>query len=777
MKSSRKISSRIYYLVFIGIALLVLGGGSGSAAAATYAKEPEVEVVGTGAGEQSGEVYKVASVLGQPAVVQADSSGYIQGSTRLFYPGHIANLNSRIITSYSLDIQDLTVDKDTDKNTQVAGVYFPLSIIAYDAYGQVAKSDSGTTLTLSPSVSTLKFDTNGDGTFGQTTVTLSKGQWPANSSLPAEHAFSDSFRGYDTVSASGLWFKAYDSREKEARLTSLTVQPAWVNQYTITATNPQHAGVKWSERIFAWDVYGNQATSWENLTDHFTPEVTVILDPAMEAVHADMSTTPFKLYENLTSTSGLTSRTYALTSEGKAFIYPYDEIGGNVKLKGTGNIYSYSQLAQSVSQSSSSAAASGTIVVVPSPWAVEANFVYNYASGGLTIYTWLEKGGNLVTSNLGGAEVSIYDEAGTLLKTLTGTLDSRSIYSFSWPEASFSEFTYPVKAAITHNNVVRTSRLQFDIDVAHQLQETLTEEIIAEAAKVEATLKAEDEDAATAVKTGYTDDIRSGASEILVAAAKTFPTSVSTTRDDLIGYVQARIFNTPTLMRQGEEYMVNFQTHSGASPVLDMYGPDGTLVIEKKAMTEIEDSGVYRASITLADTWSRGTYTIICSEDTYGTLDASSVVVALSDLEKVSQDVSSLLGTTSSAQSLKNLPEEIESSFDILRTDMEKMLLQTTTTAEKTVAAKVRTADFSEVNKASEKVFDGLAAVKKKFGEEGLVPQSLLDDIISLDDSRKTDINYLKQKFIQVEVIFRLHHQILDTLANSPVVETWYEFR
>jgi len=742
-----------------------------------YTKESEVEVLTPAGSSQSSNIYRVESALGQPTPVATLSSGCMEGSLRRVYPGYLSNLNSRIIKRYGLSVGDIDADIDTDEETQMAGVYFPLSIIAYDGYEQVAKSDSGTSLTLTTASTTLRFDGNGDGTFSDSTLALSKGQWPANESLAPQDEFADGFRAYDTIVGSNIWIKAQDGRSKEASIANLNIQPAWVNTYTVTASSPQNTDNRWSERIYAWDVYGNLANSWENLNGHFSPEITVSLDPLFKTARQDIVPSPFYLYTGITSQDGTEERTYSLSSEGKASIYMIDEVGGNLQLKLVGNVYDYSSLAQSVSASSSQTVTSGNISIFPSQWTIEAQFFYDYANSSFQTSGWLEKDGQLITDSLQGADLYIYDEEGEVLSNLEGSLDNQSVYQFLWSEANLTEPVYFVKIVITRNGRVHTSNFSFNTDFAPKLANLVREELSGEIPVVEAALKGIEDGTVEKIKSTYTSGIQADVAKILVSAERTLPAYLHTARDELIGNLQAHIFNTPTSMRQGEEYLISFQTYSGTSPTLDVYDPDGEVVVSKKAMEELESSGVYQVKFDLEESWQRGTYTLICSEATYGTLDAVSVLILMSDLDKVGQSASAVVGTTSSIQQYSGLNEEIEGVFDIIMVEMEEMIEKSVKTSKELALTAIETDGSEEIKEATGRLYDNLLKIRNKMKDGGLVVSSLIDNIADFDASRKFDLDYIKKKFIQVEVVFRLHRQIVANLVDRPVIQTWYEFR
>ena len=766
---------KIISLVII-LNMFMMNGKFFSAYSSTYIKEPEVEVFGTGGASQSGSVYKITSTIGQPAPLTPSDSEYLTGVFQRLYSGYICNLNTRVIGQYELNVQDIDVDIDTDSRTQVAGVYFPLSLIAYDGYGQVAKSDSGTSLTVTLSSATGEFDTDGDGTFGNTTVSLSKGQWPPNDNLSPTHTFNSNFQTYDTTAVSNFWIKGQDERGKSASLSSLTIQPAWINRYTLTTSSPQHEEIKWAERIFAWDVYGNQVHSWENLTGHITPQLTVSLAPEFAEFHQDMDPDPFKLYENIDSAVSSNEQIYSLSSEGKAFIYVKDDMAETIQLQGLGNAYEYSALKQSIPSYISKIVNSGTIIVLSAKMAVAAQFFYDRVTGKLKISGWLEREEGLITEGLEGGEIKIYNSQGQLLNTLSGSINGQSVYEFSWPDANLTETVYNVRLTIRHNQDSYASDIPFELDLSSEFAEII-QELSVRTPQIKAALQETEEEISQLIEEEYMEDIKENMAKVLVAAEKTLPAQIKSVKDVLMNDIKARIFNTPTIMKIGKKYLVNFQTYSGVSPVLDMYDPKGELLIEKRTMTEVDDSGVYQLSLTLENTWVLGTYTLVCSESAKGTMDAASIIVTSTDLETIDQNVGSLMGAFASGQDMSAIRQDIEKAFDIFRADLEKLLRNTAVNIDESLTLIIESEGNKAVDQSLADLYDGLVGIKNKFKEAGVVPLSLLDSIVSFDDSRKKDIAYIKQKFTQVQTISRLQQQMLDNLINEPIIETWYEFR
>ncbi|MFH1678322.1 MAG: hypothetical protein ABH914_01740 [Candidatus Omnitrophota bacterium] len=705
-----------------------------------------------GAG-QSSAIYNITSTISQPTPLCDLNTGYIAGVSFRLYPGYLSNLHTRIIVQYGLAVQDSAADLDSNENTQVAGVYFPLNLTAYDGFGYTARSDSGSELNLSRSPSILNFQS--------ALFTLTAGQASTNVYETAAGTYS-------------LTVTAADSRAKSGSLNlqNLEIKPAWINNYTLSASSPQKQGTVWSERVFSWDAYGNLVKAWDYLTTHFTAA-----DIGVQESTDYSPLCSLEFYPDLNLTNPASTMNYTLDKpEGRAFAYMIANDAGNAQVQLQGQAYNYALGADNPGSIVPFSAKSNPVVIMPINWLVDAQFVYDYDNGELKASGWLEKDGDLVVSGMEGATLYIYDTQGILLNTLPGALDGQSVYQFSWPAANLTGQTYFTRLSITYASVPRVSNFSFNIDPTYQFTQTINSELLVKTPEVETAFDQIDQ--------AFTDDlipdaqqISSDAAKILVASEKTIPSQIDTARDSLIGTARGRIFNTTLSMQQGKEYMVNFQTYSGISPVLDVYGPDGELLLESQLMSEIENSGVYKAQLTPATNWQDGNYTFVCSEPTHGTMDALSILMAAYGLEKIGSDVSSILGSTSDIQGFKDLTTEIEDSFNSVRAQIEELVNESISVVDEVFFSMTDTTDLDDKRTPAEKIFDSLLKVKKGLLVSGLIPPPVLENIITLDKSRVTDLDYLKRKFVQVQALIDLHYQILDNLANKPIIVIWYEFR
>jgi hypothetical protein len=158
-------------------------------------------------------------------------------------------------------------------------------------------------------------------------------------------------------------------------------------------------------------------------------------------------------------------------------------------------------------------------------------------------------------------------------------------------------------------------------------------------------------------------------------------------------------------------------------------------------------------------------------------MDASSVLVSLSGIEDITQDMGAILGTTADISDLKNLTLDIEDAFYQLQLQIEDLLSESVTIVRDALVLKLETDGVMEIEQASEKVYEDLLEIRRRLEEAGIVARPIIESIAIFEEAYKSDLDYLVEKFIQVEAVLRLHIQILDTYANKPVIETWYEFR
>ncbi len=724
--------------------------------AQTYTKESTVEVLAGAGTSQSSANYGVINTLAQSTPVTDLAGGYTSGASYRVYPGYISVLNSRIIASHELETQDTVADTDSDGATQVAGVYFPIAINAYDGYGYIARSDSGSDYVLTNSESTFALSTHA--------VTLDEGIATTNGYETTAGTFSIDLTAVDSGSSSVVTSAA-----------DIEVKPAWISNYTITATSPQKQGTKWAERIFSWDAYSNLVTDKSYLATHFDTASVTLTD-----ADSSSSSCTVELYPTLSSTSSSDTQGYTIDeTEGRAYAYLIADESGTAQVNLDGAAYSYSLGSATPGSETTFTADSSQIIIQPIIWLVDAQFVYDYDSGELKASGWLEKDGNLVTSGLTAAALSIYNTSGTLLNTLAGTADSQSVYQFSWTGASLSDPTYFATLAISHSGVSRVTNFSFSIDASYEFIQATQTQVATTLPQISTTLAGVADQISNEVAT-YTDDIDTDVAKVLVASERTLPSQITTVQEQLMDVIVGRIFNTPTLMQYDKSYLVNFQTNSGVSPVLNVYDPDGTLVLQDQAMVEISNSGVYQANITLEASWGTGAFTIVCSESTYDIMDALSVTVAATSIDEVSRDLSAILGSASSSQDMRGFTSQLEEAFDSLKLEIDGMLKDALAAAKQyeSPVSIFETLNLEQkMSTTAERIFDRLSEIRKELAAAGMIPETVIDQIVPAEELEDFDLGDLREKFTRVEVLLRLHKQILDDLVNKPVVEIWYEFR
>ena len=742
---------------------MLLSGLASFAFAQTYYKENAVEVLVSG-GRQEGGIYHVIGTIAQPASTANSSTGL----TNSIYPGYISNLNSRIITEYEFEIEDTAEDSDSDANTQVAGVYFPLSVSAKDAFGYAAKSDSGTKLYLVTNKDELKVDADNDSVFDNTYLTLAGGVYPAS---------SGGFQGYSTKSDSSLWLKLIDTRDLTSNILLVNIKPAWINTYSMTNTSPQRQGEFWQETISSLDAYKNTVTDVSHLTTHASRTLTLGLPDAYRGRSSD---DPLKFYLTTTASGG-NPLEFSLTSDSTT-VYLKDTTAETIELGVTGMVYSYGIGDYASLSATETSFTSGPIIILGWGYRVMANFNYDQDNDVLYISTWLEKESSIISPASGeSATLTIYDSNGSSLKGLSDDTASSGIYHLQW-STSLTETNYLAKVELTHESETYRRDFSFIVEPDIILAETMTQTLEVKLDEEESAIKGEPEIAEEKIIEAL-EAIDAGLDRVLVATERdgTIYSRLETlTTDELKPLVQARIVNTSAHVLRGEDLVVTFQTYPSLSsaPVLDVYDPDGEqLTIVNPSMEELSEEGFYQTTFTFDETAGKGSYTLVCSESTYGTMDAFSVEVGLTSMEKLSRDVSSILGRLVGLPELKNINSGLQSTFDNLALQMDELVTQLIFVSKGKISSILRTEVFRQRRQNMRVVFDGLGEIKDGLFTTGLFPQKMIDDIFALSEEKALDITYLQNQMNTAEVLLRMLQGILDNLINVPVQEYWFEFR
>jgi CII-binding regulator of phage lambda lysogenization HflD len=723
-----------------------------------YQKEEAVQIMTSSAGKQRGGLYEIIGAFSPTSSLTAT------GASNAIYPGYIPNLHSRIIVRYDLELQDTDADTDTDKETQVAGVYFPITLTAYDGFGYTARSDSGTKLYLVTNTDKLKLDTDGNSIFDDIYLTLTEGICPSP---------SGSFKAYSRNADSSLWFKLTDARNLASNISIVTIKPAWISSYSITGTSPQKQGEFWQENISAYDAYGNEVTDVSHLTAHASAVFTLGIPNSYTGRPAD---DPLKFYLQTTD-SGDNPLQLTFSSNNNA-IYLKDSQAETIEVDLTGLVHNYTTGDYTGVSTIQKSFRSEPIQILGRGYELKANFNYNHDQDILYVSAWLESEGSIVQpSGSDSGSVTIYDSSGTSLNQLSDdTAEATGIYHFQW-STQLSQTNYLAKVGLNYNNQLYQKDFSFTVEPDITLVERIEQSVKVKLAEDEVIIQSQVPEAGQEVAESV-EAIDEDFDRVLVAAEKTIPSHIETViGQELTPLAKVGIFNTQTYILQGEDLMVNFQTYPSVSPLIDVYGPNGASYISGQAMEALPEEGIYQAKITFSATANRGSYTVVCSESTYGTMDAISVEVGLTSIEKISRDVSSVLGTLGSVQNLKTANIELQTRFENMTRQLEELITHLIFVGVEKLSVTLRSELFNQRQEAMQIVFNGLEEIKEGIEETGLFPQEMVDDVFALHEERALDVSYLQNRMNAAGALLRMLQKAIDNLINAPVQEYWFEFR
>jgi len=535
--------------------------------------------------------------------------------------------------------------------------------------------------------------------------------------------------------------------------TSVEVEPY---AYDVTASSFQTVGVGWSETVTLEDIHNNA------ITDTPPSSVTVTSD----------GNAYFYPDADYTDTEGASSLAYTLTS-GTCTIYIKDSVAENIEIK-VDDVYD--------SLTHDGGGVSSLIAVSISMWQARMNAVYHEASGTasdkLVVRAWLEKNRDVVDyGDFGAATLAIYD-GDDVEETLTPDTDkdpdSAGIYWFTWEDTDLEAGrSYFAQLNITHEGSCHISNEGFYLSMSEALSSLLqttalniqTLKSVAEAIGSEVTSGVSVELAATKADTAAA----------LAATTTTLPASINTVQQELEPHINARILNTETQVVSGGTMVIRYRIPAGSAvtPVVDVYDPDQVQVVSDAPMTVIGSSDVYEYSLTLDASWGYGFFTILCSETTYNTLDGVTVNVITTDLESIASDISAVLGSTSGLSDLGNVTDILDVQFN----EVSNKLSSINDRIVDTIGSSVKGVLQEISDQQADGIYQAMDTVSGTMREMGAATAVGLEDLYGVSRESSNSINYVRNKFIELENLLKINKRMIDDVTYEPIVQTWYEFR
>ena len=246
--------------------------------------------------------------------------------------------------------------------------------------------------------------------------------------------------------------------------------------------------------------------------------------------------------------------------------------------------------------------------------------------------------------------------------------------------------------------------------------------------------------------------------------------------------VGAKILTRPTTVKRGESISIQFQSDSGLSPTLTLYDPENVQVATDLPMTEIGDTGIYKADVPLDSEWVDGDYTALVSESQKGSLESMVLTVGDTDIQSLSGDIAGVQGQVSQASSAasaaRDIVEEVRKELGGEgQDDTAYQLISNLETA--LDAIKKSIVDIPQglqVEPMHNSIREISELLKQITSENGVN----LDVMYSSIDETTNDVDELQNQVERLRVLMNLNREIAEKILErsppeEPVIKTWFE--
>ncbi|MFH1692059.1 MAG: hypothetical protein ABIC68_05795, partial [Candidatus Omnitrophota bacterium] len=438
---------------------------------------------------------------------------------------------------------------------------------------------------------------------------------------------------------------------------------------------------------------------------------------------------------------------------------------------------------------------------------VQSSFVYDEVDDQLGIILRLEKRGQVITSSainaLGTATVQFYTGNNELLGTLTSTsFDTNGNCWFTVADATANvpsgflrKFaagaTYYARVSISYGGSSGDSMTYyagntFTITVTQSLQ-ALTSQIAGLSTDIATQVTGVQTVVATQAATtrAAVAAVQSDAARILTAAGTTLPAVIAASeaalknkliaetdeiQTKLITEAKSEILTRDSIVMLGSTIKIRYRTYPSASPIITVYDPNNVARVSAALMTEMSP-GIYEYPLTFVSGWPRGDYSVICTEPTYGTLDGITLSAKSTDIENLSGNVSSIMGSVSNIRDIESKVAAFSSAFSAVEENIEKAAA---------AMSGIQTGSQEAAAAASQltSLYTSLKEMSAKIQELGGTVGYDLQKLYEVNESKAQDIGYIRNKTQELKAMMSLNQQMIENAAKEePVVQTWFEFR
>jgi len=412
-------------------------------------------------------------------------------------------------------------------------------------------------------------------------------------------------------------------------------------------------------------------------------------------------------------------------------------------------------------------------------WEAVLTYSYEPTDDTLSAVGSLQRKGKLVgalegdVAFLKGAKLTIYNPDGLGLPRAVitaATPNATGMYIFPLYENAQFEAgkVYPAKLEIIYNDNPYTTTANIEVG-SEKLQKefydktttnlvTATSDIKTQVATTAATTQDKIVESATDLK-GYVSGVLSSTESALKADSEKTRALTETA-------MKSQILNRETSVRSGQALTIRYRTYSGLNPAIDVYDAINVQRVVKGAMKEIASTGIYEYDVTFQSVWGRGDYTIVCSESTKGTLDAIIISVIKTDIEQISGQVASVLGTTSGIGDLSSIVGTLNSQIGL----MQSAITAAAAGFVDKVAGAVSNASVADM--IGKQVADIFNKVTKLYGEKDIS----LPQLFQVTSRQETTLSGLQRNTSRMKAAVKTIEDIVKNKKDEPVTESWLEF-
>jgi hypothetical protein len=433
---------------------------------------------------------------------------------------------------------------------------------------------------------------------------------------------------------------------------------------------------------------------------------------------------------------------------------------------------------------------------------INSNFAYNETTQTLSIRMWLTRLGKMVVdngiNNLGTASITVVDPFGNTLPTINipeaNEAQNSGYYTVTIPNVlSASNIlgealtpgatyyanlvinyggAYPVASTATGSTGTFQNGTQFTLSVTETLVNNVINAIGENAAGVPAgqTVQSQIQGAQTSITQAITAaqaSIKSDTAQILTATQTTIPAEIIAAQTTETNILEAKVLNSETAVATGTTLTIRYRTAAGLSPKIDVYDPKNVLRVSKATMQEIGATGIYSYPLLFQAGWGIGDFTIVCSEKTKGTVDSYTVTVMNTDLEQVNNNVSAVLGTTSGLNNISQAAAGLTSQIGVIESALNQL---------SSGAAAGNRAQQTSTSSSMEALFTQMQGVSNQIQKLSTNQGLNLEKLYTVAPSKQKDMEYLKNKTQELKAAVEISKNMIDNIANKPVVQEVYEY-